>query len=277
MLLSVIINHYQTPRLLKECLESLKKVLPLDGLETEIIVTDSQSQPAIQKMLAGLFPEITLIAHPRNLGFGKIVNSGLKKAQGKFILILNADIVIKQKEAISLLLNYLDNRPEVGLAGPQLLYPNGQPQNSCFRDYTPSVVLCRRTFWSKTRWGQKILEKFLMKKETEKARVEKKPLEVDWLMGSALIARREAVEKVGLFDERFFMYFEDVDWCRRIRQAGYKIIYFPASQMCHHHQQASKKGKGIFDFFLSKYARVHLASALKYFWKWRCKISFGCL
>lgn len=274
--LSIIINHYQTPHLLKLCLKNLMENLPED-LETEIIITDSKTRKETQEMLTKL--ESSLISTPlegrfslltgfvpseKNIGFGRVVNLGLKKVRGKYILIINADIIINKKETIPLMLDYLSKHPKVGLLGPQLLNFNSSIQNSCFRFYTPAVILCRRSFLGKTKWGKKIIDQFLMK-DIDK----KNPIEVDWLMGSALLARKSAMEKTGLFDERFFMYFEDVDWCRRFQQTGYKVVYFPLAPMYHYHMQASKKGRGIFDLLFSKYTRIHLISAIKYFWKWR--------
>jgi len=211
-------------------------------------------------------PSVVFIPLKENVGFGKMVNIGLKKAQGQYLLILNADIIIHKPETISLMIEHLKTHPEVGLLGPQLLNFNGSPQDSCFRFYTPAIVLCRRSILGKTNWGKKIIDRFLMK-DIDKT----KPITVDWLMGSIFLTTAEAVKKIGLMDESFFMYFEDVDWCRRFHQAGYQIVYFPEAQVYHYHGQASKKGWGIFDFLLSRYARIHLISAIKYFWKWRGK------
>jgi len=96
-------------------------------------------------------------------------------------------------------------------------------------------------------------------------------MEVDWLMGSALMVKMEAIKKVGLLDERFFMYFEDVDWARRFWENGYKVVCFQKAQMYHYHYKSSDKGRGALDLFFNKQARVHLESALKYFWKYRHK------
>ncbi len=263
MKLSVVISHYQTPPILKLCLKYLFENLPTNW-EKEIIVADSEAQEETKNMLTELYPSVILLSFKENVGFGRSVNAGIRKAQGKYILILNADIIIHKKETLPLMLEYLVNHSDVGIVGPQLLNFDGSPQNSCFKFYTPLVVICRRTILGKTSWGKKIVDNFLMKNISKS-----QSLEVDWLMGSSLLTRRSAVKKVGLFDEGFFMYFEDVDWCRRFWRAGYKVVYCPLAQMYHYHMQASNKGKGIFDVFISKYTRIHLASALKYFWKWK--------
>lgn len=262
MKLSIIISHYQTLPVLKLCLKYLQENLPTDW-EKEIIIADSEARSETQEAINQQFPSVILIPFKENAGFGKAVNAGLKKAQGKYILVLNADIIIHKKETLPLMLEYLVNHPDVGIIGPQLLNFDGSPQNSCFKFYTPLVVICRRTILGKTSWGKRIINNFLMRDVNKN-----QPIEVDWLMGSSLLTRKSTLKKVGLFDERFFMYFEDVDWCHRFWQAGYKVVYFPLARMYHYHMQASKKGRGIFDIFISKYTRIHLASALKYFLKW---------
>ena len=287
MKISIIINHHQTLEVLQLCLKSLLKNLP-ENIESEIIVTDSETQEETEEIMREFFPQIIFITSEKNIGFGKSVNRALKKAQGKYILIINADIVIEKKETIKKMIDYLKNNPEIGIIGPKLLNINNTRQVSCFRFYTPAVIACRRTFLGKTKWGKKVLSHFLMDDvfnsetsvETEIQRnslnldfnnSNNSPIFVDWLMGSALLAKREAIEKVGHFDERFFMYLEDTDWCRRFWKAGYKVVYFPQVQMYHYHIQASKKKGGVFDLFFSKYTRIHLSSAIKYFLKWGFK------
>lgn len=276
MELSIIINHYQTPEILKLCLKSLIQSLP-ENVESEIIVSDSETQEKTKEMMRENFPQVFFISSKKNIGFGKSVNRAFRTAKGKYILIINADIIVDRKGTIKRMIDYLQENPEVGLLGPKLLNINGTWQPSCFRFYTPFVVVSRRTILGKTKWGKKILDHFLMKDIFNESGLEKrKAILVDWLMGSALFTKREALEKVGYFDERFFMYFEDIDWCRRFWQAGYKIVYFPVCQMYHYHMQASKKRGGAFDLIISEYARIHLASAIKYFLKWGLKVpSYG--
>ena len=279
MKISIIINHYQTLEVLQLCLKSLLKNLP-ENIESEIIVTDSETQEETEEIMREFFPQITFLTSEKNIGFGRLVNKALKKAKGEYILIINADIVIDKKETIEKMIGYLENNSKVGNIGPKLLNINSTRQASCFRFYTPAVIACRRTFLGKTKWGKKVLSHFLMDDafvETEfqrnplKLGFNNSPISVDWLMGSALFVRKEAIEKVGYFDERFFMYLEDTDWCRRFWETGYKVVYFPQAKMYHYHIQASKKKGGVLDLFFSKYTRIHLLSAVKYFLKWGLK------
>jgi len=275
MKLSVIINHYRTPEILEVCLKSLKKSLSGAGFDYEIIVADSATEDKFEEMMAENFPEAILVANKENIGFGKSVNAGIKKAQGELLFIINADIIIEDQNAIPSMMEYLKNNADVGLLGPRLLNINDTVQQSCFRFYTPWVILCRRTFLGGISWGRNILDNFLMKDVFAEQKINS-PISVDWLMGSALMMRKATAEKVGGLDERFFMYFEDVDWARRFWENGYKAVYFPSAKMYHYHFQSSKKRGGLLDLLLNKYARIHLISAWKYFKKYKFRnIKYG--
>lgn len=262
MNLSIIINHYKTPDILKLCLKYLFKNLPKE-LETEIFLTDGEADPK-NKEIIKKYPKIKYIPFEKNVGFSKLVNEALKQVKGDFIFIINADIIIHKKNSLTEMIKYLKENPEAGLAGPKLFNIDGSFQQSCFKYYTPLTIPCRRTFLKKTPLCKKTLNKFLMKKINLKQR--EKPLEVDWLMGSALLTKKEALKKVGFFDDRFFMYFEDVDWCKRFWQNGYKVIWLPGSLMYHYHFRASK-GKSLIKTIFNKYTRIHILSALRYFKK----------
>lgn len=125
----------------------------------------------------------------------------------------------------------------MGIAAPKLLNFNGTLQYSCFRFYQPLTIVYRRTFLKNFGFAKKHLNWFLMEDYDHK-----KPKEVDWVMGSAMVVSKKAVEKTGFMDPRFFMYMEDVDWCRRFWENGYKVVYYPFSQMHHYHGKASARG-----------------------------------
>jgi hypothetical protein len=260
-MLSIIITHHRTPVLLKLCLKSIKE--NIGQLDHEIIVVDSQTEPTTKDLIEEQFPQARFILFSKNVGYAKIVNAGLKTSQGEYILILNADIIVL-KDALNRLLGFIQNHPQVGIVGPQLLTFDNQFQNSCFRFPSIGAFLARRTFLGKLNWGKKKLNQFLIEVGNDSS-----PKTVDWLQGSAMLVRREAIEKVGLLDERFFMYLEDADWCRRFWQNGYQVVYLPTAQMSHYYYRTSKKWGGFLDALLNKYTRRHLISAVKYFWKWR--------
>lgn len=266
--LSVIINHYQEPAVLKLSLTHAKKALKRVSETSEVIVTDSETIPETSEMMREHFPEITFLQEPKNIGFGRSVNRGIQHATGEYLFIMNADIILAYPDAINTLLTYAKEHPEVGIVGPKLLNINKTVQNSGFRFYTPLTILARRTAFGKTSPGKKILDNFLMKDQVQPF---ENPTPVDWLMGSALFMRRDKVEEVGMLDEKFFMYMEDVDWCRRFWEAGYPIIYNPKAVSYHYHFQASKKKGGMLDVLLNKYTRIHMKSAYIYFKKYGLK------
>ena len=268
--LSIIITHHKTPEMLYLCIESIKQAIKnIDPASTrggsstrggyEIIVVDSESQKEIKEK------GIQVISFKKNLGYSKIVNAGLKKARGEYILIINDDIILL-KNAVSQMLKFMEKNPDVGVIGPQLIDFTNNIQISCFSKPSIEAIIARRTFLGKTKWGKKILNKFTIKDWDRKT-----ARQVDWVQGSAIMVRKKAFQKVGLLDERFFMYFEDADWCQRFWQNGYKVIYLPSAKMAHYYHRASKKFNAVLDVFLNKYARTHIISALKYFWKYYAK------
>jgi GT2 family glycosyltransferase len=259
--LSIIVTSYKNPSVLRLCLESLiKNVL---NKNIEILVFDSSTEEDTEMMMREEFPEIKFYPHVRNLGFAKLVNEGLKKSRGSYILILNADIIIERRSA-DILMEQLKNDLSIGIIGPKLLNFDGQTQPSCFRFYSPLVILYRRTSIGKLKFAKERINNFLYKdKDLEKKQ------HVDWIMGSAIMTSRAAIEKIGPMEENFgFMYFEDVDWCRRFWEKGYKIVYYPAVKMFHYHGKGSASQGALKAVILNKLTREHIKSAVKYFWKY---------
>lgn len=260
MELSIIITSYKNPELLRVCVDSITK--NYTGKDFEIIAADSETEEKMELMMREDYPEIRFISFKENVGFQALVKKAYESAQGEYVLILNGDIVIKE-EAIEKLLEYIRNNSDVGIVGPQLLNFNETLQYSCFRYYKPITILYRRTFLGKMWFAKKHLDNFLMKDfdhQSEK--------EVDWLMGSALMTRKSSIEKVGLMDSRFRMYFEDVDWCRRFWENGLKVVYLPSSQVYHYHGKGSAGKNLLKTLILNKLAWIHIISAIKYFAKY---------
>jgi GT2 family glycosyltransferase len=262
MKLSIIIVNYNTGPLTAACIESiLRQTLPFS---VEIIVIDNASRDESVSHLKSDFPEITVLANDRNVGLAAGVNKGLSVARGTYYLILNPDIIVLPG-ALEKLVSWLEAGPRVGMAGGQLISPNGEIQDSCYRFYTPLTVIYRRTWLGKTRRGRKDVARLLMKDFDHRA-----VREVDWLMGACLLVRAKAVREVGGMDERFFLYFEDVDWCRRFWEAGWRISYVPEAQFSHYHQRSSEQ-RGLVHLLSNWILREHIKSAIKYFWKHRGK------
>jgi len=259
-ILSIIISHHGTPELLDLCLKSIHE--NINDIGHEIIIVDSESRKKTKELVREKYPEVKFIPFEKNLGYSKIVNVGLGEAKGDYILILNADIIVL-KDAIQEMLKLMEKNSEIGILAPQLLDFTGNIQISCFNNPTMGAILARRTFFGKSKKGKKFLNEFLIKDWDRKS-----IRDVDWVQGSAMMVRQTAVEKVGLFDKRFFMYFEDADWCRRFWQNNYKVVYLPNAQMAHYYHRSSKKLGGILDIIFNKYTRLHIISALKYFKKY---------
>jgi GT2 family glycosyltransferase len=259
--LSVSINSYKNPELLKLCIDSIKK--NIDNLvKYEIIVADSSTGEETEVMMREEYPDVKFFPNKENVGFQSLHRIGVEKSQAPYILFLNGDIVVT-KGSVGKLLDFIKGDKRVGLAGPQLLNFNGTLQYSCMRFYKPLTILYRRTFLGRLGFAKKHLDWFMMKDYDHE-----NPKEVDWVMGSALMASREAVEKVGFMDPRFFMYMEDVDWCRRFWENGYKVVYYPYSKMYHYHGRGSAKGGLFYSLFFNKLTWVHIFSAVKYFKKY---------
>ena len=261
MTLSVVITHYKTPELLMLCINSIKNTVK--NIAFEIIVVDSETEKRNREFILDKHPEANFIGFEKNVGYAKLVNAGIKEAKGEFILILNADIIMLES-AIEKLLGYAKKNPDVGIIGPQLLDFTNNIQTSCFSDPEWGSILARRSFLGKLKWGKDKLKKFAI------GEWDKKSLrEVDWVQGSAMFVKKEIIDKIGLMDERFFMYFEDADWCRRFRKAGHKVVYLPEAQMSHYYHRASKKWGFLLDILFNKYTRIHILSSIKYFSKWK--------
>lgn len=261
MRLSVIITNHKTPELLDLCLRSVKKAA--EGLEYEVFVSDSEVASGEDEWTGKDSEEIKYFPFEKNVGYAKLVNKGLEEAKGEFILILNADIILEE-DSLKKMIGFFEKEPKAGVLGPKLLNFNGSTQPSRFRFYRPSTILFRRTFWKKSPPGKKELARFLMKDFGDN-----EVHEADWLLGAALMVRRQALEEVGPMDERFFLYFEDVDWCRRFKEKNWRVVYFPQALMNHYHGRQSKKSGGAADLFFNKYVWIHIFSAFKYFLKYR--------
>ena len=258
--LSIIINSYKNPELLKLCIDSIRD--NAGGIEYEIIAADSATEEDTEMMMREDYPNVKFFPFKKNVGFQVLLKKGIKESQGEYLLLLNGDILVT-KGAIEKLFSFIKNNPAVGIAGPKLLDFNGKLQYSCFRFYRPITIIYRRTFLKKFKFAQKHLDWFLMKDYNHK-----EPKEVDWLMGSVLMTSKKAVKKVGPMDSRFFMYMEDVDWCRRFWEKGLKVIYYPYAEMYHYHGKGSAKG-GFFRSLLSnRLTWIHIISAVKYFRKY---------
>jgi len=258
--LFIVIINYKTPDLLRQCLDSLLSNYP--GIEENILVIDNFSCDESVAMMKKKFPKVKVLASNYNSGFGAAINWGINNAPdgAEYLLFLNPDIIV-QGNAIDKMLEFMAAKKDVALVGPKLLNPDLSGQNSCRRFITPQLILYRRTFLGRFNFAQKALKHFLMEDIDHN-----KTQEVDWIFGACMMVRKSAIEEVGLMDERYFLYFEDMDWCRRFWEKGWKVCYYPEAKMIHYHRRESAQESG-FSILFNRAARIHIMSAIKYFIK----------
>jgi len=233
--LSVVIVSWNVRDLLRACLRSVLGSLAGSDLLAEIIVVDNGSGDGTPEMIQSEYPAVTLIASPDNLGFAKANNLAIRQSAGQYILLLNPDAEVVG-DAIPALVAFLRQHREVGVVGPMLLNGDGTVQSSRRRFPTVPLGFIESTILQRYVPGARMLLRYYC---------EDRPLnevqDVDWLVGACLLVRREAIEMVGLLDEQFFMYLEEVDWCYRLRQAGWKIVFLPEAKVIHYYGQSSEK------------------------------------
>jgi GT2 family glycosyltransferase/lipopolysaccharide/colanic/teichoic acid biosynthesis glycosyltransferase len=252
--LTILFIHYRTTGLLQEALNALKQNPPETTAEI-LVIDNGPAEDGAGEICAG--HPLCRYHHPgKNLGYAGAVNLGLRLSAAEYVLILNPDVFVTSG-ALDTLVRAMDDDPRIGIAGPKLLNPDGTLQYSCRSFYTIKTLLLRRTFLGKLFPNHRVLKEHLMS-DWDHA----EPRDVDWMIGGSLMIRRKMIDDVGGMDERFFLYFEDVDWCYRANQRGWRVHYVPDAVMYHHHRRESAKG------FFGIGMRRHLESWLRYTEKW---------
>ncbi|MFO0704371.1 MAG: glycosyltransferase family 2 protein [Candidatus Andersenbacteria bacterium] len=257
MRISTVIVNYKTPELLRECLRSLAQHAPQ---ARDIIVVDNASKDETIALLAREFPQVRRIASRTNAGFAKAVNWGITNAREPYILILNPDVIVSAG-SVQRLYQELETAPDIALIAPKLQYPDGSLQYSCCRFQTPTYIVAHRSWLGSTSFGQRLINHVRMVDYDHKT-----PRDVDWVIGGCMLVRRSAIEEVGLMDERYWLYIEDMDWCRAFWQAGWRVRYDPRAVMTHHYRRQSAKAHGVRGL-LTPLGRAHFISGAKYFVK----------
>jgi len=251
---SVIVVNYRTEDFLPACLESLRK--STSSGDVELILVDNSIRRGAGEILRQHFPDGRLLENVKNLGYARAVNQGISAASSEYIFILNPDTVVEEG-ALDLLLQFMADHPEAGIVAPKLLNPDGTAQMSSRRFYTLKTIVLRRTLLGKLFKNSAAVRHHLMLDWDHNS-----TRTVDWVTGAAMLVRRKAISEVGPMDERFFLYFEDVDWCYRMQAAGWKVYYHPPGRVTHHYRRESAKSK------FGKAKRAHLASWLRFSEKW---------
>jgi hypothetical protein len=227
--LSIVIVSWNTRKLLEECLASIQSNPPVG--EYEVWVVDNASTDGTSSSIQQNYPQVKLINNTNNIGFANANNLAISQCTNRFILVLNPDTVIKP-DALPTLIRYLDEHPRSGAVGPRVLNPDGTLQTSCY----PAPTLARQLWkllhldslhafgeYDQTRWDQK------------------RDRHVDVIQGACLLLRKEALDQVGLFDEDYFMYTEEVDLCYRLKKAGWELTWVPHAEVIHYGGQSTQQ------------------------------------
>lgn len=251
---SAIIVSYNVKKLLRQCLDSLRRSKLDSGFELEVWVVDNNSKDGTSDMVAKEFSWVNFIPNGRNLGFAVANNQAIRKIKDEFIFLLNPDATT-QKNTIETMLAYMNKHNEVGILGPMLLNSDGiiQKEMSPFPRLLDSLLILLKLHRIKPL-------NYLVYPNYDYNKMQ----EAEHLMGSALFIRRKVFEDIGLFDEDFFLWFEETDLEKRTKDAGWKIVYYPKAKVTHLVGQSSRqvnpfKKQAIWNNSLLTYSRKHFS------------------
>lgn len=241
-MVSFVVIEYHSIKDIDSFITSLKQ--SVSGIDYEIIVSsNSQYSKEQQLRIVSEFSDIVWLFNKRNGGFAYGMNEGLKVAKGEMLVVVNPDVKILS--SLNPMMSYLDSHPEVGVVGPKIVDHEGVIQDSFRHFVSPWGFLLRQIGWIKDK-GKLHVQDF------------KEPIHGDWVIGAFMMCRRDFYEKVGGLSEDYFMYCEDMDWCKRAHLSGYDVVYFPESIIEYKGTRAARKSW--------KYAKIHIKSLLTY-WK----------
>jgi len=259
---SIIIVNWNTKGYLKKCLNSINQAIT--GINVEIIVVDNASNDGSVDMVQKEFPFVKLIINFENLGFAKANNIGIASSVGNYLCFINSDVVV-DRNCIKELVQYLKKNKKVGIVGPLIKNPDGTVQPSCYGYPTLWNMLCHaiglhRLFpYSKLFCGRMIYKSHDAVQN------------VEVLIGCFWCVRREALDSVGMLDENFFMYAEDIDWCKRYHDAGWDVVFYPDTEVIHFGGASSENAPIRFYIEMQKadlhYWEKHHGSIKKYLYK----------
>jgi GT2 family glycosyltransferase len=223
--LAIVIVSYNCQQFLTNCLQSI--VASEAASSYSIIVVDNNSSDDTASMVQTQFPNVRFVANAQNVGFAGANNQAMSLVQSRYTMLLNPDTIVRSG-AIDLLVRFLDTHENVWAAGPALFNNDGSPQRTGVRFPTNWNLLVEALFLDRFFPHSKLFgaHRELYKEFSQ-------PREVDFVQGSCLVVRQSAIERVGLLDEQFFMYFEETDWCFRIKQAGGSVMYVPQAEIVH--------------------------------------------
>jgi hypothetical protein len=248
MTLSIVIVNYNTERLLKDCLRSV--YAGANGTPFDIWVADNNSRDNSVPMVKSQFPAVKVVENRANVGFSRANNAVISQTCADYVLLLNPDTLIIE-DAIERVVKFMNEHPQVGIAGCRVLNRDGTLQLACRRSIpTPKVAFYRLSGLSRLFPQSRVMAKYNLTYESPD-----EIQEVDAVSGAFLMIRRKVVQDIGLLDERFFMYGEELDWCLRAKRAGWSIVYYPAAQIIHYKGESTKYNsrKAAVEFYRAMY------------------------
>jgi len=249
--LSVIIVSYNVANFLIECLTSIYGAAP--RISFEVLVVDNASGDGSAQMVRAEFPQVTLLANESNYGFARANNQALRISKSRYYLLLNPDTLLNPG-SLGKMVEFMDHHPDAGASGCRLVWPEGAIQPSC-RTFPSLLAIFLRGARLHKLYNKPVARYLMADWDHSSVR------EVDWVLGACLLLRREALEDVGLLDEGFFLYYEDIDLCYRLKARGWKVYYNPQIQVVHYYQRASARG------ILNRATLEHIKSIFRLFKK----------
>lgn len=256
---SIIIVNWKVKALLKKCLDSL--LVYKNNYNLEIFIVDNNSQDGSVEMINSDYPQVKLLALPKNIGFGAANNLAIKDAKADYIFLLNPDTEITADFFVKIF-EYMENNPAVGIVGPKIKNDDASQQPSVRRepDLLSQILILLKL--KNVLVDNKLLNKYLFK-DFDYNKVQT----VDQIMGAAMFIRRSVFDKIGLFDEKFFIWFEEVDFCKRAKQAGVIIKYFPEAVIIHHGAKSFSKSGILRKQIIFNKSLLYYFSKHKSFWQ----------
>lgn len=247
-MIDIVIVNYNSTRYLLNCLDSIQK--SIGEIPVKIYVEDNASNDGVESIKKE-FPEVELNVNRQNTGFAGGVNRGVQRGNNPYVILLNPDTFV-MPPFFDNCYRFMIKNPDVAIMGPRIYDHDGCLQNSARGFPTPlTAFFGRSSFLSRKFPRNPITSRNLLSLKSDG----KTPMEVDWVSGACMVVRRSAIDEVGLLDERFFMYWEDADWCMRMRESGWKVIYYPQTSIYHYIGGSSEKKiiRSVYEFHKSVY------------------------
>ncbi|MFJ8457695.1 glycosyltransferase family 2 protein [Lysinibacillus xylanilyticus] len=246
--LSVVIVNYNTKKLTIDCIQSVLK--SKSNFQYDIFVVDNASSDGSVEQIKSKFPHVHVISNKENVGFSKANNQAIKACSSRYVLLLNSDTIVNEN-TLDEMICYMDEETNVGAVGCEVNLPDGTLDKACHRGFpTPEASLyymigLAKKFPNSSKYNS-YHKSYMNMHEVH---------DIDCLVGAFMMVRREAFEQVGLLDEEFFMYGEDIDWCYRIKEAGWRIVYNPTVSIVHYKGASSRRKpfKIVYEFHRAMY------------------------